>query len=56
MSEQAAIDAWLLADDEGLLWECPKCHTQYKLERGNPETTGLNFCPVCGTELKLPRS
>ena len=45
--------SWVLADNDGLLWECPQCHTQFKLEHGNPQTAGLHFCPVCGINLEM---
>ncbi|MBQ7220696.1 MAG: hypothetical protein IJS28_06940 [Synergistaceae bacterium] len=52
-SERSAFEHWQCVSDDGLTWECPKCRAQFSLQQGNPETAGLNFCPVCGIHLTL---
>ena len=53
MSKDETVNIWI-PHAEVNVWECPKCRTQFELDRGNPETKGLNYCPVCGTKLVIP--
>ena len=46
---------WIMADEDGLLWECPQCHIQLKLDSGNPEENYMHYCLNCGTHLTIPQ-
>ena len=43
---------WILHDETNV-WECPNCHVEIELDKGNPKDKYLNYCPVCGVKLEL---
>ena len=40
---QQENDNWIMEDEDGLLWECPKCHIQFKFDSGNPEEHNMRI-------------
>lgn len=46
-------DNWVMEDEDELLWECPKCHIQFKLNSGNPEEHNMHYCLNCGARLTI---